>query len=555
MFKEWGKKILGRFVDGFCDGVVYQFHGCFYHGCPICYHLYDYNTVVNEKYCNLYSSTKKFTYQLQKAGYIVVEKWECEYLNDKKILKKEMESMKRKFYAFTPLEPRGSLYGGRTSPVCLYKKMKKNEKIYYIDFTSLYPYVQKSNKFPTGHPAIYIKDECKEIEIKDVFGLIKCKIIPPKNLYFPVLPIRYDGKLLFPLCYTCVSETCLTETCLTDCTHSENERALIGSWTSIEVNKAIEFGYKIIEIYEIYHYTRQEKIFSEYVNCFLKIKQEASGYPSYCYVNDVLNEEKVNKYIKDYHYHEGILLDKEKIKHNPGLRTIAKDILNSLWGKFAQNENNTKVEFLSEYDELLDLANNKNIELTSVDFVNEDVTRVTYKKKEEINVSLKTGNVIVASFVTAYARLELFNLINQLQRRVLYFDTDSVIYSCCEDESVVKTGVYLGELTDELNVGEWITHFCSTGPKSYSYITNLDNEIVHIMGFSLNNKDVKEKLNFISLQSCLENKNQKIEIVYKDKISRDKLNHVFKQDENKLFSFTFNKRVVKPDFYSIPYGF
>ena len=110
-------------------------------------------------------------------------------------------------------------------------------------------------------------------------------------------------------------------------------------------------------------------------------------------------------------------------------------------------------------------------------------------------------------------------------------------------------------MTNELIERKWITHFCSTGPKSYSYITNLNNEIVHIKGFSLNNKNVKEKLNFVSLHSCVQNKDQVIEIKYEDKISRDKLNHVFKQDETKIFSFTFNKHVVKNNFYTVPYGF
>ena len=85
MFKKRGKKILDhRHVDGFCNNIVYQFHGCFYHGCPDCFHLYDYNTVLNEKYCNLYSRTKKFTHRLEAAGYEVVEKWECEFLKEKK---------------------------------------------------------------------------------------------------------------------------------------------------------------------------------------------------------------------------------------------------------------------------------------------------------------------------------------------------------------------------------------------------------------------------------------------------------------------------------------
>ena len=292
-----GGKILDRHVDGFCNNIVYQFHGCFYHGCPDCFHLYDYNTVLNEKYCNLYSRTKKFTHRLEAAGYEVVEKWECEFLKEKNFSKNEMMKMKRKFYSFTPLEPRDALYGGRTSPACLFKEVKENEKKFYVDFTSLYPFVQKTKKFPTGHPQIYIKDECKQCDIKNMFGLVKCRILPPRNLYFPVLPVRCEGKLLFPLCYTCASTTCLD-----DCIHNEDERSLIGTWTTIEVNKAIEYGYRMCEIYEIYHFSRQEKFFSEYVNCFLKIKQEASGFPPECYDSvGTLVDEKVDKYIKDYY--------------------------------------------------------------------------------------------------------------------------------------------------------------------------------------------------------------------------------------------------------------
>ena len=94
----------------------------------------------------------------------------------------------------------------------------------------------------------------------------------------------------------------------------------------------------------------------------------------------MLVDEKVDKYIEDYYYNERIRLDKENIKYNPGLRTIAKNLLNALWGKFAQNENNTKVDFFIRIQELLNLANDKNIEFTSIDFVNDDITRVTYKK-------------------------------------------------------------------------------------------------------------------------------------------------------------------------------
>ena len=141
------KMLLNRHVDGFSNNVVYQFHGCFFHGCPSCFHPYEFNRINNEKFCNLYSSTKKFTYELEKAGYKVVEKWECEFLSEKNFTDDELNKKRKLFPPFTPLEPRDSVYGGRTSPACLFKNVEENEKTFYVDFTSLYPYVQKSKKF------------------------------------------------------------------------------------------------------------------------------------------------------------------------------------------------------------------------------------------------------------------------------------------------------------------------------------------------------------------------------------------------------------------------
>ena len=130
------------------------------------------------------------------------------------------------------------------------------------------------------------------------------------------------------MCYTCTATTFLGI-----CNHNDNERNM-GGTCSVEINKAVEMGYRILKKYEIYHFSRQEWIFQEYVNCFLKIKQEASGYPPECYdENKKLIEEKVDEYIESYYQNEGIRLNKDKIEYNPGLRTIAKNVLNSLWGK------------------------------------------------------------------------------------------------------------------------------------------------------------------------------------------------------------------------------
>jgi hypothetical protein len=72
---------------------------------------------------------------------------------------------------------------------------------------SLYPYICKYGKFTTGHPAVHVGDTCKDVEAcLKMEGLMKCTIVPPKRLYHPVLPFRYNKKLLFCLCGTCVTE-------------------------------------------------------------------------------------------------------------------------------------------------------------------------------------------------------------------------------------------------------------------------------------------------------------------------------------------------------------
>jgi len=114
---------------------------------------------------------------------------------------------------------------------------------------------------------------------------MKCKIVPPKDLYHPVLPYRWDKKLLFSLCRTCVYE----HNAKSECQHrSDAERSLEGTWVIDEVRLAVDKGYKILEILEVYEYqvTRYDPetgnggLFAVYIDTLFKLKQEASGYPS-----------------------------------------------------------------------------------------------------------------------------------------------------------------------------------------------------------------------------------------------------------------------------------
>ncbi len=64
-----------------------------------------------------------------------------------------------------------------------------------------------------------------------------------------------------------------------ECRHSEEERSFWGTFTTIEVQKAIEKGYRILKIHEIWHFKEPSTdLFSEYVNHFLRLKQKSSGF-------------------------------------------------------------------------------------------------------------------------------------------------------------------------------------------------------------------------------------------------------------------------------------
>ena len=93
--------------------------------------------------------------------------------------------------------------------------------------------------------------------------------------------------------------------------------------------KALEKGYQILQLHEVWHFPdTSDELFADYINTFLKIKQEPGGYPKNC-----ATEEQKQQYIEEYFEREGIHLDPNKIKKNPGLRVLAKLMLNSFWGK------------------------------------------------------------------------------------------------------------------------------------------------------------------------------------------------------------------------------
>ena len=175
--------------------------------------------------------------------------------------------------------------------------------------------------------------------------MVQRQVLPQRELYHPVLPYRHAGKLTFPLCAACVQDEMQKPPLKKSyqCAHSDHERARTGTWCTPELQKAVELGYDIRYIYDVWHFPETcQGLFQDYVNTWLKIKQEASGWPNCKWVGD--DETKRQQYIRECYEHEGIQLEYDKIEHNPGLRALAKMMLNSMWGKFGQRLNKTKVK-------------------------------------------------------------------------------------------------------------------------------------------------------------------------------------------------------------------
>jgi len=256
-------------------------------------------------------------------------------------------------------------------------------------------------------------------------GLMKCRIVPPPNLYHPVLPYRYDKKLLFCLCRTCVQEHNATS----ECQHrSDAERYLEGTWVIDEVRLAVDKGYKILEILEVYEYqvtcydpkTGNGGLFADYIDTFFKLKQEASGYPSW-----VRTEGDKVRYMDQFHRDEGIRLDRDSIGYNVAKRGLAKLCLNSMWGKLTERSNRTQTKLISQPAELYRFLVTPGVEVQNMLFANDDVVWISWQYSADERVpSLRHTNEVIGTYVTSGARIHLYGFLDKLQEKAIYTDTD-----------------------------------------------------------------------------------------------------------------------------------
>jgi hypothetical protein len=227
---------------------------------------------------------------------------------------------------------------------------------------------------------------------------------------------------------------------------------------------------------------RTTGLFKEYVKTFYKKKLLSSPM-------SFTTDAELDNYIAQVLEKEGIDIQPEdQFAPNPGLRQLTKLMLNNLWGRFGMRENLPTSNFVSQFEKLVKMVNDPEIEVTGVRIVSDKILQVISKKNsEDFLATSKDTNIFIAVTTTAWARIRLYKELDVTKERALYCDTDSIIYEKAQDPSKnLIIGNFLGEMTNELDENDCIVDFVSGGPKNYAYRTKKGKAVVKVKGFTLN---------------------------------------------------------------------
>ena len=115
-------------------------------------------------------------------------------------------------------------------------------------------------------------------------------------------------------------------------------------------------------------------LFVDYINAFLKLKAEASGYPSW--VHSIEDEDR---YVESFWQSEEIRLDKEAIRHNAAKQGLDKLCLNSIWGKLTERNDRTMTKIIQEPKDMNGFLSTPGVEVKNLVFANDDVVWTAWK--------------------------------------------------------------------------------------------------------------------------------------------------------------------------------
>ena len=188
-------------VDGYdaSTNTVYEFHGCFWHGCPKCHpqRTKTHQRLLGVNMEGVYKRTQRKMSFLRSKGYGVVEMRECEWTRMKKEDPDVMEFMSGRNSVQDPLNPRDAFYEGKNQcrqvvPSCHWKGKNQVLRFYVV-----VPVGQQNPRIPCGPSGVHPRRAPRRT-VEVFWNCTMCCCLTPKKLVPPCAPIPLRGEIDFP---------------------------------------------------------------------------------------------------------------------------------------------------------------------------------------------------------------------------------------------------------------------------------------------------------------------------------------------------------------------
>ena len=143
----------------------------------------------------------------------------------------------------------------------------------------------------------------------------------------------------------------------------------------------------------------------------------------------------------------------------------------------------------------------------------------------------------------------MFRELHKLGERVLYHDTDSIVFEYDPNGYNIELGEYLGDWTCETG-GKLICEWVSTGAKSYSYKVDYLVKDVKIKGITLNYSN-HNVITFDNMKKLVDGKKDKL--ITKENIRFVKDGDTLRTTKMlKDMALTMDKRINADNYYTYP---
>ncbi|KAK3928424.1 DNA polymerase [Frankliniella fusca] len=311
-----------------------------------------------------------------------------------------------------------------------------------------------------------------------------------------------------------------------------------------------EKSYELIKVHEVHQYpgtvaynpeTGEDGLLSGYVRCFMALKMQASGWPPECDSDD-----KKEQFIKDTLKRDGVVLDPAKMVKNSALRTMAKLMCNSFWGKFGEKTLRSRTDLIYDPAKLKPLLTDPRKEVTGLLPLSEECIQVTWKPVEDSETSLPTFHYMLWEAPA----LQVFGCV---------WPTSAGL------ESQISPSAHIwGDLTDQVEEdygpGSFITEFVAGGPKNYAYKVAVGGDptnikvCIKVRGISIN-KSCDDLITFDNLKAMVMGNTKRLTVPIPHQIARLPGWKIVTRSTRKIWQAVNTKRRRVCVEHTVPFGY